>query len=54
MCTIAEFAESAEILHRLREVGVDFAQGFAVAMPAAIDGHLRPVAMGAARGDLGA
>ena len=52
--TIAEFAETAEVLQRLREVGVDYAQGFAVATPTAIDDHLRPVAVGAAHGDLGA
>jgi diguanylate cyclase (GGDEF)-like protein/PAS domain S-box-containing protein len=49
--TIAEFAESAEALQRLRDMGVDYAQGFAVAMPAAIDEHLRPATVGTARGD---
>ena len=33
METVAEHAESAEILQRLREIGVDYAQGYAVAKP---------------------
>jgi len=31
--TIAEFAENAEIIQMLREIGVDFAQGYGVAQP---------------------
>lgn len=31
--TIAEFAENAEIIHMLRNLGVDFAQGYGVSMP---------------------
>lgn len=31
--TIAEFVENDEILDKLREIGVDFAQGYGVAMP---------------------
>ena len=31
--TIAEFVEDQEILEKLKEIGVDFAQGFAVAKP---------------------
>jgi Amt family ammonium transporter len=31
--TIAEFVESEEIIEILKEIGVDFAQGYAVAMP---------------------
>jgi len=38
--TVAEFAESAAVLDRLRELGVDYAQGFAV-------GHPRPLTDGA-------
>jgi len=36
--TIAEFAESAEIVEALRALGVDYAQGFAVSEPAPICG----------------
>lgn len=32
--TIAEFAETPEIVRALREIGVDFAQGYAIAAPA--------------------
>ncbi|MDR6992586.1 EAL domain-containing protein [Luteimonas sp. 3794] len=32
--TIAEFAEDAAIVQRLREIGVDYAQGYALARPA--------------------
>jgi diguanylate cyclase (GGDEF)-like protein/PAS domain S-box-containing protein len=35
--TIAEFVENGEILERLREFGVDFAQGYHVGRPAPID-----------------
>jgi len=31
--TIAEFVESAEIMERVREMGVDYAQGFYIGMP---------------------
>jgi EAL domain-containing protein (putative c-di-GMP-specific phosphodiesterase class I) len=31
--TIAEFAENAEIIQMLRDIGVDFAQGYGVAQP---------------------
>jgi len=37
MRTIAEYTESAEILARLREMGVDFAQGFHLHRPAPIE-----------------
>jgi EAL domain-containing protein (putative c-di-GMP-specific phosphodiesterase class I) len=33
MKTVAEFVESAEILVALRGIGVDYAQGYHVAMP---------------------
>ena len=31
--TIAEFVESDDILAQLREIGVDYVQGYAIAMP---------------------
>jgi EAL domain-containing protein (putative c-di-GMP-specific phosphodiesterase class I) len=31
--TIAEFAENDEIIQSLKEIGVDYAQGYGVAMP---------------------
>ena len=31
--TIAEFVESDAILERLRDIGVDYAQGYGIAMP---------------------
>jgi EAL domain-containing protein (putative c-di-GMP-specific phosphodiesterase class I) len=39
MKTVAEYVESAQILSMLREIGVDYAQGFAIHEPASID-HL--------------
>ena len=39
MKTVAEHVETAQILSLLREIGVDYAQGFAIHEPAAID-HL--------------
>lgn len=33
LCTIAEFVESEEILERLRAIGVDYAQGYAIHRP---------------------
>ena len=35
--TVAEYVESPMILHALREIGVDYAQGYAVHKPCAID-----------------
>ena len=35
--TIAEFVESKELLDKLREIGVDYAQGFGIARPEPID-----------------
>ena len=35
--TIAEFAENEEIIDVLKEIGVDYAQGYGVAMPALFD-----------------
>ena len=31
--TVAEFVESDQILERLRELGIDYAQGYAIARP---------------------
>ena len=42
--TIAEFVENAAILERLREFGVDFAQGYHVGKPAPIE-TLAPVVL---------
>jgi EAL domain-containing protein (putative c-di-GMP-specific phosphodiesterase class I) len=35
--TIAEFVESDETLARLREIGIDFAQGFGIGKPRPIE-----------------
>jgi EAL domain-containing protein (putative c-di-GMP-specific phosphodiesterase class I) len=35
--TIAEFVEDEETLQAVREVGVDYAQGYAIAKPAPIE-----------------
>jgi EAL domain-containing protein (putative c-di-GMP-specific phosphodiesterase class I) len=40
--TIAEFVESDEILGRLREVGVDYAQGYRIGEPAPLEDLLTP------------
>lgn len=37
MSTIAEFVENEEILQRLKQLGVDYAQGYHIAKPAPID-----------------
>ena len=39
--TIAEFVEDAELLNRLRAIGVDFARGFDVHMPEPLDTRAR-------------
>lgn len=33
MQTIAEFVEDEEILHRVEEIGIDFAQGYFIGRP---------------------
>lgn len=38
--TIAEFVESAEVLETLRDLGVDYAQGYGIAEPEPLDGML--------------
>jgi EAL domain-containing protein (putative c-di-GMP-specific phosphodiesterase class I) len=35
--TIAEFVETLETLEKLREIGVDYVQGFGIARPEPID-----------------
>ena len=35
--TVAEFVENAAILQKLREIGVDYAQGYGISRPAPID-----------------
>ena len=37
MRTIAEFAESDAVIEKLREIGVDYAQGFGISRPRAIE-----------------
>ncbi len=41
IATIAEFVESDAVLQRLALLGVDYAQGYAIERPAAIDTHLQ-------------
>ncbi|GGK63345.1 EAL domain-containing protein [Amphritea balenae] len=43
MKTIAEFVETEEIQQRLIELGVDYAQGYAISHPEPIDNILQPV-----------
>ncbi len=40
--TIAEFVESEAILEKLRAIGVDYAQGYAIGRPQPIDSMLSP------------
>jgi EAL domain-containing protein (putative c-di-GMP-specific phosphodiesterase class I) len=40
--TVAEFVESAEVMNRLRELGVDFAQGYHLHKPACLDTLCHP------------
>jgi diguanylate cyclase (GGDEF)-like protein/PAS domain S-box-containing protein len=44
--TIAEFVENTDILEALRELGVDFAQGYGVAKPAPLEEILAPADTG--------
>jgi EAL domain-containing protein (putative c-di-GMP-specific phosphodiesterase class I) len=37
LATIAEFVESDETLAKLREIGIDYAQGFGIARPEPLD-----------------
>ena len=40
IATIAEFVESEAVLEKLKALGVDYAQGYGIALPAPIDAHL--------------
>jgi diguanylate cyclase (GGDEF)-like protein/PAS domain S-box-containing protein len=40
IATIAEFVENQAVLERLKALGVDYAQGYAIGRPAPIDAHL--------------
>ena len=42
---IAEFVENETILEKLREIGVDFAQGYGIHKPEALIGSVRPTSM---------
>ncbi len=44
--TVAEFVESEAICERLRELGVDYGQGYGIARPAPLEEQLRPAAGG--------
>jgi EAL domain-containing protein (putative c-di-GMP-specific phosphodiesterase class I) len=46
IATIAEFVESDAILARLRSIGVDYAQGYALQRPLPIDDHLNAARRG--------
>ena len=39
--TIAEFAEDEAVFNKLKEIGVDFAQGFYLARPEAIGNNIK-------------
>ncbi|MEE8060099.1 MAG: EAL domain-containing protein [Pseudomonadales bacterium] len=43
--TIAEYAESEEIIHLLDEIGVDYIQGFAVSKPIPLDDIYKHIAI---------
>jgi EAL domain-containing protein (putative c-di-GMP-specific phosphodiesterase class I) len=45
--TIAEFVGSAEVMDALRDIGVDFAQGYWVAKPVPFEPRLKKVAASA-------
>ena len=42
IATIAEFVENEAVLEKLKALGVDYAQGYAIGRPAPIDAHLNP------------
>ncbi|MDR7276181.1 putative bifunctional diguanylate cyclase/phosphodiesterase [Catenuloplanes atrovinosus] len=52
LCTVAEFVEDQATIRRLQEIGVDYAQGYGIAMPGPLSDWLRthPAGSGA---DLG-
>jgi EAL domain-containing protein (putative c-di-GMP-specific phosphodiesterase class I) len=39
--TIAEFVDSKSVLQKLREIGVDFVQGYAISMPEPVGNLVR-------------
>ena len=41
--TVAEFVETAEVMQQLREMGVDFAQGYLIHRPEPIDRLLEAI-----------
>ena len=41
--TVAEYAENEEIMQRLREIGVDYAQGYAISKPEPFERMLREI-----------
>lgn len=41
LCTVAEFVEDAATIARLQEIGVDYAQGYGIAMPGPLADWLR-------------
>jgi diguanylate cyclase (GGDEF)-like protein/PAS domain S-box-containing protein len=45
IATIAEFVESDAVLARAKKLGIDFAQGYAIARPTPIDEHLEETAI---------
>jgi diguanylate cyclase (GGDEF)-like protein/PAS domain S-box-containing protein len=47
--TVAEYVENDDILNKLREIGVDYAQGFGIAYPEAIQEEMPPDGSQAAR-----
>ena len=44
MKTVAEFVENAEIIEVLKEIGVDYAQGYGVEMPMLIKEQVEKIA----------
>lgn len=49
--TVAEFVENTAVLERLREIGVDFAQGYGIGKPEPLERLLAPPAITPHRGD---
>ena len=49
LSTVAEWVEDRRLLGRLRELGIDYAQGFGIGHPVALEAALAPTAAVAAR-----